>query len=279
MISVNETNQMQCDARLRLKTHDQTLIRQAMAGAGLTPWEARVLPQVVEEIYFSDGQSQPWKEGQVSFSCVAATEGAGKSLDQCRMVPVRLSVFCVSDDREVLRRDGAVALRRLKVMRIAEEAREQGGLLTQEDLGVLLHCDERTIRRDVKELKTLGIHVPTRGFVQDIGPTLTHKAQAIRCWLQGQEPVGVARAIHHSLAATERYLSDYKRVSLLVMKGLDHITIARAAHLSSALVATYVAMYQEAQATPAYAYRFEELQQLLNAAPASDTDSGKKGAL
>jgi hypothetical protein len=279
MISLNETNQLQSDARLRLKTHDQTLIRQAMMGAGLTQWAAQVLPQVVEEIYFSDGGSRPWKDGQVRFACVAATVGAGKPLAECALVPVTLSVFCVSDDREVLRRDGAVALRRLKVMRVAEEAREQGGLLTQEELGVLLHCDERTIRRDVKALKMLGIHVPTRGFVQDIGPTLSHKAQAIRGWLQGQEPVGVARAIHHSLAATERYLSDFRRVSLLVMKELDNVTIARAAHLSPALVATYVAMYQEARATPAYAYRFEELQQLLNAAPASATQSGKKGAL
>ena len=82
MISVNETNQMQCDARLRLKTHDQTLIRQAIVGAGLTPWEAQVLPQVVEEIYFRDGGSRPWKDGQVRFPCVAATVGAGKPLSE-----------------------------------------------------------------------------------------------------------------------------------------------------------------------------------------------------
>jgi DeoR/GlpR family transcriptional regulator of sugar metabolism len=137
-------------------------------------------------------------------------------------------------------------------MRIAEEARDQGGVLTQEDLGVLLHCDERTIRRDIKDLRAKGIHVPTRGFVQDIGPTLSHKAQAIRHWLEGKEPVAVARAINHSLKAVERYLEDFKRVSLLVMKGLDEIATARAANLSPALVKTYRSMYAEAKEKPGY---------------------------
>ena len=165
-------------------------------------------------------------------------------------------------------------------MRIAEEAREQGGVLTQEDLGVLLACDERTIRRDIQALRTQGIHVPTRGYVQDIGPTLSHKGLAIRHWLQGKEPVAVARAINHSLAAVERYLEDFKRVSLLVIKGLDETAIARAANMSPALVKSYQAMYQEAKTTPAYAYRFTELTQFLtDEKPADTTSCGKKGAL
>ena len=162
-------------------------------------------------------------------------------------------------------------------MRIAEEAREQGGVLTQEDLGVLLHCDERTIRRDIKDLRAKGIQVPTRGFVQDIGPTLSHKAQAIRHWLEGKEPVAVARAINHSLAAVERYLEDFKRVSLLVMKGLDEIASARAANLSPALVKTYRSMYAEAKEKPGYAYRFKELAEMTGNAPATRTRAAKRG--
>jgi len=179
----------------------------------------------------------------------------------------------------VLREHGAVALRQSKLMRIAEEAREQGGVLTQEDLGVLLACDERTIRRDIKVLRGKGIHVPTRGFVQDIGPTLSHKALAIRHWLEGKEPVSVARAINHSLAAVERYLEDFKRVALLVMKGLDEVAIARAANLSPALVKTYQAMYQEAKERPVYAYRFKELAQFIAGETADSASDGKKGAM
>ena len=106
-----------------------------------------------------------------------------------------ISLIDVEKDREVLRQHGAVAMRRAKLMRIAEEAREQGGVLTQEDLGVLLGCDERTIRRDITVLHVQGIHVPTRGYVQDIGPTLSHKGLAIRHWLEGKEPVAVTTAL------------------------------------------------------------------------------------
>ena len=53
-----------------------------MVGAGLTPWEAQVLPQVVEEIYFRDGGSRPWKDGRVRFECVAVAVGASKPLSE-----------------------------------------------------------------------------------------------------------------------------------------------------------------------------------------------------
>ncbi len=278
MISLNENRSAQCDARLTLKTQDQALIRQAMDGAGMTRWEAQVLPRVVEDIYFQGGTKRPWKDGQIRYQCVDITAGAGRKLSECPLVPTTLSVIDVEKDREVLREQGAIALRRSKVMRITEEAREQGGVLTQEDLGVLLACDERTVRRDIRALRTQGIHVPTRGYVQDIGPTLSHKGLAIRHWLQGKEPVAVARAINHSLAAVERYLEDFKRVGLLVMKGLDEIAIVQATNLSPALVKTYQAMYQEAKATPAYGYRFRELAQMTGATPADSKSSGKKGA-
>lgn len=279
MISLNESRGAQCDVRLSLKTQDQTLMRQAMEGAGLSRWEASVLPRVVEDIYFHGGTNRPWKDGQVRYQCVDITAGPGRKLSACRLVPTALSVIDVEQDRAVLRAHGAVALRQSKLMRIAEEAREQGGVLTQEDLGVLLCCDERTIRRDIQVLRTKGIHVPTRGYVQDIGPTLSHKGLAIRHWLEGKEPVAVARAINHSLTAVERYLEDFKRVALLAMKDLDDVTIARAAHLSPSLVKTYRDMYQEAKERPAYAYRFQELAQLLAEAPTDTTSDGKKGAL
>ena len=279
MISLNESRDAQCDIRLSLKTQDQTLIRQAMDGAGLTRWEAEVLPRVVEDIYFQRGMNRPWKDGQVRYQCVDITAGPGRPLSECPLVPTALSVIDIEKDREVMREHGALGLRRSKLMRIAEEAREQGGVLTQEDLGVLLACDERTIRRDIKELREQGIHVPTRGYVQDIGPTLSHKGLAIRHWLEGKEPVAVARAINHSLSAVERYLEDFKRVSLLVMKGLDEIAIARAANMSPALVKTYQAMYQEAKEKPAYHYRFKELEQFIAGTSADSASDGKKGAL
>jgi len=131
MITLSEARAGQRDLRLTLKTQDQTLMRQAMEGAGLTRWEAAVLPRVVEDIYFQGGLNRPWKDGQVRYQCVAITAGAGRKLSECPLVPTALTVIDVKKDREVLREQGAVALRQSKLMRISEEAREQGGVLTQ----------------------------------------------------------------------------------------------------------------------------------------------------
>jgi hypothetical protein len=78
MISLNESRGAQCDVRLSLKTQDQTLMRQAMDGAGLTRWEAAVLPRVVEDIYFQGGLNRPWKDGQIRYQCVDITAGPGR---------------------------------------------------------------------------------------------------------------------------------------------------------------------------------------------------------
>jgi hypothetical protein len=130
----------------------------------------------------------------------------------------------------------------------------------------------------VKALRAQGIYVPTRGFLHDIGPTLTHKAQAVRHWLEGKEPVAITRAINHSLSAVERYLEDFKRVALMVSKGMDRTAIARAGNMSPALVETYQSMVAQARENPNYRYRFDELIALTQDHPESDDGSGKKGA-
>jgi len=96
--------------------------------------------------------------------------------------------------------------------------------------------------------------------------------------------VAVARAINHSLSAVERYLEDFKRVSLLAMKGLDAVAIARAANLSPALVKTYQAMYQEAKDRPVYATAKKDIRiltclgaQRLGRAGWSELGSGQVG--
>ncbi len=45
--------------------------------------------------------------------------------------------------------------------RITDQAREQGGLLSQEDLAEILMCDVRTIRRDIESLRQREIVIAT----------------------------------------------------------------------------------------------------------------------
>ncbi len=99
-------------------------------------------------------------------------------------VPVRLT-FRDRTDMEVLTKEGTAGLRRHKILRMAHESVDQGGLLTQEDLAVLLCSFRRTIRRDMKALKEQGNDVPTRGTLQDIGPGVTHRSKVVKMWLEG----------------------------------------------------------------------------------------------
>ena len=95
-------------------------------------------------------------------------------------------------------------------MRIASEAKDQGGLLSQEDLSVLLICDVRTIRRDIQALKAKGIVIPSRGTIKDIGPGVTHREIAVRLWLEDKEPVEIKNHINHHIKSVESYLEKFK---------------------------------------------------------------------
>ena len=133
-----EDRKRHSEDRLRMKTQNDTLMRAAMDGAGLTRWEAQALPELVEEIYFRQSGSGPMRDGQQLFQCTALHEGAGKPLASCQQVQVRLTLHDLDGDLPLHRSSGGAALRRQVLCRITEEARSQGGLLTQEDVALLL---------------------------------------------------------------------------------------------------------------------------------------------
>jgi hypothetical protein len=252
-----ETSAAGQERRLRRKTQDQRLATLAVSGAGISPWEAQVLVEVAREVYCSEPDDRPLRSGEMRYECVAASEGAGKPLAQCQLKTVVLTILS-GEDQAVLR-EGQGALRRHRIVRWTEEAREQGGLLSQEDLAQLLSCDVRTVRRDVAEFRSLGIVIATRGQQKDIGPTVSHKAVALRHWLSGEEPVAVARAIKHTLHAVERYIQHFSRVVYLHRKKFAPLQIAMTVGISSASVQTYLDLYYQFKEKKDYGSRFEEI--------------------
>lgn len=248
-------------ARLIIKTQLQQLKIAAEHGAGLSPWEASALVDIVDETFFQSADDLTYRSGQLKYSCVKATEPAGKALAQCEMVTVRLTLFDPEDHRDLPHDfcQRTTDMRRRRLLRICDEAREQGGLLSQEDLGEILMCDVRTVRRDIANLKKEGIVVATRGTVKDIGPGVTHKALAIRLWMAGKEPTEVATRIHHSLKATEAYLEKFKRVAYLVEKGFTIHETARVVGISTAATRTFMELHAEYRNRAFYKYRKEEI--------------------
>ncbi len=115
---------------------------------------------------------------------VSAKEPAGKPLSAMTKLTVVVTVDGGLDDLAVLRQHGAANLRQLRVLRMTEEAMDQGGVLTQEDLARLLQTGVRTIRRDIAQLRAEGHWVPTRGVVQDTGRGQSHKAKIVEMYLR-----------------------------------------------------------------------------------------------
>lgn len=259
--STLQSREMQAQ-RLKIKQLGQQMQNLATEGAGLSTWEARELVRIIDEVYFQDPDLKQILPGQMKYSCVSISEPPGKPIKDCQMVTVTLTILHDEDTTGLpyKDKDASIETRWRRLLRICDEAREQGGLLSQEDLAKLLMSDVRTIRRDIAELKTIGITVPTRGTVKDIGPGVTHKEIAIRLWLEGKEPTEVAKAIHHSLKATENYLEKFKRVAYLRKeKGFTEFEISRTVGISTAATKTFIAIYDEFKHKALFDLRMEEI--------------------
>src|SRR5712692_5465965 len=244
------------------KTPDSQFCRAIEAGANIPPFVSASILQIAREVYRLDldDLDKQLDLGQVKLLVVAANEPAGKPLERCQKIPVLLTLDAGQDDFQVRVHQGLEALRRARLMRMAVEARDQGALLTYEDLAYrLLNCGERTIVRDIRALRNRHIEVPTRGQQQDIGPGQTHRVQAVRLYLQGLEANEIAHRLYHTLASIENYVTTFARVAVLADKGYGDDEIAFLLRRSSILIAAYRQLYQEFQGKRAARQRLREI--------------------
>ena len=262
-MSVLNSNSYENQAQRRKnKTVDQQMKQIVVEGTGISPWEADVLLKVIDDVYFGD-QNAINKPGCVLFNCVSSQEGAGKALSECKMTTVKLSVYQDSD-RENLKKTGqkhrAPIIRQRRLLRITEEAIDQGGLLSQEDLANILMCDTKTIRRDIKDFAKIGITVKTRGQMKDIGPGITHRELIVRHWMEGKEEQSICKATKHSMKSVENYLSAFKRVVYLrTEKSFTDHEISVTAGVSKRAVKTYLDIYDELKNKGMHKQRMSEI--------------------
>ena len=162
------------------------------------------------------------------------------------------------EDAEVLRRQGRTALRSGRILRLVEEALEQGGVLTEEDLARALQVTRRTVERDIQGLKGQGHLVQTRGQVKGTGRGQTHKVRIIELWLDRQGYDRIALWAHHSLQSIKRYVSTFLRVVSLQRQGRGAGEIAFLVSASERLVQDYLGVYARAQSQPERLNKLEE---------------------
>ena len=261
------------------KSAEESFGSQIVGGTNCSPYEAQIIVDKAKKVFGLGeySENKVLHDGQMVFFAVSAGVPPGVKIDECERVRVVLTHIKRDEDLEVLREYGTSAKRRQQVQRMCVEAQEQRALLTQEDLGVLLDCDVRTIRRDIKELEDSGIVVPTRGTMRDIGPKMTHKEKAVELWLSGKEALDVARWLNHSLHAVERYIQRFCQVVYAQKKLRNILKTAMVVGISTSSATRYWELHQELLSRNTF-YR-QRLEEVLGAGEAYWKAEGGKKAL
>jgi len=261
--------------RLAVKTPDQLFVNELISGFELAPRTAQGVLEVAKGVFVQGNGLTTLQVGQFKVVVAAASARHGRSLSSLDKQAVTLSVDAGPEDLAVLREHGVAALRRVRILRLTEEAFEQAGLLTEEDLGRVLQVAARTIRRDIQALRLEGFLVRTRGYHHSIGRGQTHKVLIVEKFLQRQGPYEIARQVKHSLPAVQRYIQAFGRVVYLHRRQVERAEIAFLVGISERTVQEYLDLYAR--------YDRPEYQDRLNEIAAPPTTQpflamGKKGA-
>lgn len=181
--------------------------------------------------------------GQLVWMAVPVDEfpQRGKSIATTRMKPVVISFVTDEDISHIAHGFDSKTLRKRRLKRWVDEAFDQGALLTQLDLAMLLGVCDAVVSQYVKEIQKEGQLLPTRGNIHDLSGAITHKREIITLYLEGYLSPEIALKTKHSNEAVDRYIKDYHRVELLWnhdIKDLDQIS--HLSRLSKRVVQQYV---------------------------------------
>jgi len=250
--------------RLTVKTLDQVFIMRVKEGLGCSQFEAEALTDLVKEVYFPWlSQPEAIQAGQLAMTAVSVDEPGHKPLSKCKMVPVVLTLYAGEEDHQYRLSQkgpkGTVALRQRQIERMAQEALDQGALLTAEDFAFrIFNCGLRTISRDLKALTGRDVVVPLRSQQKDAGRALSHRVQAVELYLKRHTFTQIRQRIHHSLPAIANYVVTFAVVVAHTRDGHSVDEIAFLMQISPALVRQYQELYEQYN-TPEYQERINEI--------------------
>jgi biotin operon repressor len=246
--------------RLAIKTPESAFVHVLQEEFNFSVRVSRELLNTAKEMLVGGVPSSAVRPGQVRLVVASLKAPFGPPLEETDKVEVTLTVDAGAEDARVKARQGIESLRQGRILRLTEEALEQGGVLTQEDLARALGVHRRTIVRGVKALKAAGHLIQTRGFVKGVGRGQTHKVRIIELWLDREGYDKIARWMRHSPQAIKRYVSTFLRVVVLHRQGTPVEEIAFLTQASARLVKEYLEVYEAAKAEP---HRREKLEKEL----------------
>jgi hypothetical protein len=258
---INNSNTQRWD-RLKSKQLDSQFLSEIIQGLNCSPFEATAILDTVHRVFkpFFEA-SVAMTPGQIQLPVISAEESPAKALKKARLVTVTLTLDAGEEDLDIRKEQGVIGLRHHRMIRICNEAFQQGGLLTVEDLAYrVFNCGDRTIKRDLKVLKIKDIILPLRSTIKDMGRALSHRTQIVKQWLEGKEYSQIALATNHNFESVRNYVQRFKQVAALIQENYDVHTIAFLTKISTPLAEEYIEIYFNHDMLP---HRREELDSLI----------------
>ena len=206
------------------------------------------------DLYFGNQR----KEGQIIFTAVSSNVPPGVPVNEMDLVPAIITTYdsddcAVKDQKELLEK---------RIVRITNEALNQGALLTQADIAILLGESTKTISRHIAALEENRELVPTRGKWKDIGPGVSHKKKILELYLKGYEYTEIERKTRHSGEAIMRYVKDFAKILLLTEDGFEDNELRLLTGLSEKTIQEYKELI-ETYSTEEYQERLEQLHEII----------------
>jgi len=189
------------------------------------------------------------RHGQVMWMGISIDDppSRGKRIANTDLVPLVLDLVTDDDVDTILKREprGQKILR--KALRLCHQAYEQGALLGNCDLAVLLNVGDSYVASLLCEHERATQNVvPRRATLHDMGSGMTHKRIIVKKrFAEGKDPDQVARETYHSLEAVDRYLGQYDRVRHCRLQGLSKEETAFTLDMSVSLVLEYLEIDHE----------------------------------
>lgn len=205
----------------------------------------RILQVVFEHVK----QRETMRHGQVLWTGIALAEKPGwnKSLEKMRWLPLVLDLVLSEDVEAIVARQPAPQRLLRRCLRLCRQAHEQGALLSNCDLAVLLGVNDSMISSMLAaHERQAGCLVPRRATLHDVGSGVTHKR--LICWKrfgEGKSSHEIARETYHSLEAVDRYLGQYNRVAECRRQGFNPERTAYLLNCGLGLVNEYWSLVEE----------------------------------
>lgn len=134
----------------------------------------------------------------------------------------------------------------IRIERLTKAAKEQGGLLTVEELAAILNRSTATISKRIQEYHEKNDDIlPLKGYEMDIGPGVTHKVKILHLYEEGVAPPDIARKTEHSLKAVDRYIKDYERIKFLVRRDINVTDIKHMTGRGKKVINAYIEIINE----------------------------------